>query len=219
MEIRKILVVIALSFCCTLKIQLASAQSAEMQQLVLDIEKLIQLKQILSDMKTGYTIVSKGYNTIRDLSKGNFNLHEAFLDGLLMVNPKLRKYQRVADIIRYQTELLKEYKTAFNEFKHSEKFTPEEIDYLGKVYGNLFDRSLQNIDELTLVLTDSKLRMSDDERLTTIDRIYKEMQDKLSFLRTFDQRTKLLELQRSKAQQDASEMGQLYDIKTNNIIK
>ena len=219
MEMRKILVVIALSFCCTLKIQLASAQSAEMQQLVLDIEKLIQLKQILSDMKTGYTIVSKGYNTIRDLSKGNFNLHEAFLDGLLMVNPKLRKYQRVADIIRYQTELLKEYKTAFNEFKHSEKFTPEEIDYLGKVYGNLFDRSLQNIDELTLVLTDSKLRMSDDERLTTIDRIYKEMQDKLSFLRTFDQRTKLLELQRSRAQQEASEMGQLYDIKTNNIIK
>ena len=36
----------------------------------------------LKDMKEGYEIVSKGYSTIRDISKGSFNLHEAFLDGL-----------------------------------------------------------------------------------------------------------------------------------------
>lgn len=209
---KKILVIIMMVFCWTMKTQPVSAQTADLQQLVLDIEKLAQLKRILIDMKTGYTIVSKGYNTIRDLSKGNFNLHETFLNGLLVVNPRLRKYKRVVDIIRYQEQILKEYKTAFNEFKSSGKFTPEEINYLSKVYKNLFDRSLQNLDELTIVLTDSKLRMSDDERLTAIDRIYKEMQDKLSFLQSFDQRTNLLEQQRSRAGQDASEMQKLYDI-------
>lgn len=194
------------------KIQLASAQAAELQQLVLDIEKLAQLKKILSDMKTGFDIVSKGYGTIKDLSEGNFNLHEAFLNGLFIVNPRLRKYQRVADIIHYQTTLLKEYKSAFREFKSSGTFTPEEITYLVDVYGNLFDRSLQNIDELTLVLTDSKLRMTDDERLSAIDRIYKAMQDKLSFLRSFNQRAKSLMQQREDMQQNATEMKQLYDI-------
>jgi hypothetical protein len=195
-----------------MKIQLASAQTAELEQLALDIEKLIQLKNILTDMKTGYTIVSKGYGTIKNLSEGNFNLHETFLDGLLLVNPRLRKYGRVADIIRYQAQLLKEYKSAFHEFKKRRMFTPEEITYMGGVYGNLFDQSLQNLDELTLVLTDSRLRMSDDERLTTIDRIYKEMQDKLSFLRSFNGQIKSLEQQREKAQQEASELRQLYNV-------
>lgn len=208
----KKLIIIIFLLTAPAQIQLASAQTAELEQLALDIEKLVQLKQILGDMKTGYTIVSQGYGTIKDLSEGNYHLHEAFLDGLGVVNPKLRKYQRVADIIRYQAELLKEYKTAFKGFKSSGKFTPKEITYMGEVYGNLFDRSLQNLDELTLVLTDSKLSMSDDERLSAIDRIYGEMQDKLSFLRTFNGRTKLLEQQRTKVQQNAAEMKKLYDL-------
>lgn len=195
------------------QIQLASAQTAELQQLALDIEKLIQLKKILTDMKTGFDIVSRGYGTIRNLTEGNFDLHEAFLDGLFIVNPRLRKYQRVADIIRYQADLVKEYKSSFREFKSSGTFTPEEITYLSSVYDDLFNRSLQNLDELTLVLTDSKLRMSDDERLSAIDRIYKAMQDKLSFLRNFDQRTRTLEQQRTRLQQGASEMKQLYNLK------
>src|SRR5579872_372504 len=35
----------------------ACAQSSDLTQLILDIEKLTQLKGILSDMKTGYEIV------------------------------------------------------------------------------------------------------------------------------------------------------------------
>ena len=34
-----------------------------MQQLLLDIEKLTQMKSILSDMKTGYQIYQQGYGS------------------------------------------------------------------------------------------------------------------------------------------------------------
>ena len=63
------------------------AQSTEIQQLLLNVEKLAQLKKILGNMKKGYEIISTGYNTIKDISKGNFNLHEAFLDALMQVSP------------------------------------------------------------------------------------------------------------------------------------
>lgn len=46
-----------------------SAQSQEAQQLLLNVEKLSQLKQILTDMKKGYQVISTGYNTIEGLSK------------------------------------------------------------------------------------------------------------------------------------------------------
>ena len=39
-------------------------QSNEIEQLLLNAEKLTQLKNILTDMKKGYQVVSKGYNTV-----------------------------------------------------------------------------------------------------------------------------------------------------------
>ena len=86
------------------------AQTDEIAQLLLNVEKLAQFKQILSDMKKGYEILNGGYNTIKDLSQGNFSLHKTFLDALMEVSPTVKKYKRVADIINYQVILVKEYK-------------------------------------------------------------------------------------------------------------
>ena len=178
------------------------AQSNEIQQLLLNVEKLAQLKKILSNMKKGYQIVSNGYNAIKDISKGNFNLHEAFLDGLMQVSPTVRKYKKIGEIIIFQTQLVKEYKSAFRRFETSNLFNTNEIKYMGNVYTNLFNKSLQNLDELTMVITAGKLRMSDDERLNVIDRIYIDMGDKLVFLRTFNKENNVLAIQRGREMVD-----------------
>lgn len=189
-----------------------SAQSDEVQQLLLNVEKLAQFKQILSDMKKGYQILSTGYSTIKDLSQGNFDLHKTFLDGLMMVSPTVKKYKRIADIINNQLMIVKEYKNAFTRFKQDGNFNPDEIDYLGKVYGNLFKQSLNDLDELTIIIADSKLRMSDDERLESIDRIFSNMQDKLLFLRHFNNNTTILAVQRAREKNDAITMKKTYGV-------
>jgi len=178
------------------------AQSTEIQQLLLNVEKLAQLKKILSNMKKGYEIVSTGYNTIKDISKGNFNLHEAFLNALLQVSPTVRKYKRVADIISCQSQIVKEYRSALNRFKSSNLFNSSEITYMEDVYKNLFNKSLQNLDELSIVITAGKLRMSDDERITAIDRIYKDISDKLIYLRSFNNEGSVLAVQRGREMVD-----------------
>lgn len=178
------------------------AQSDEAQQLILNVEKLAQLKKILSNMKKGYEIVSKGYNTIKDISKGNFNLHDAFLNALLQVSPTVKKYKRVADIISCQSKIVKEYRTAFNRFKASNLFNASETKYMEQVYNNLFNKSLQNINELAMVITAGKLRMSDDERIAAIDRIYDEITDKLVFLRSFNNEGNVLAVQRGREMVD-----------------
>ena len=179
-----------------------AAQSAEVQQLLLNIEKLAQLKKILSNMKKGYEIVSTGYNTIKDISKGTFNIHQTFLDGLMEVNPAVRKYKRIGDIISLQTQLVKEYKSAFRKFQGSNLFNENELKYMGNVYSNLFTKRLQNLDELAMVITAGKLRMSDDERLNAIDRIFSDISDKLIFLRTFNKENNLLAIQRGREMVD-----------------
>lgn len=190
----------------------SNAQSTEVQQLLLNVEKLSQLKNILTDMKKGYVVVTNGYNTVKNISQGNFSLHEVFLDGLMLVNPEIRKYKRVGDIISYQKNILSEYKSAFNRFKSSENFNPQEIEYLGKVYQQLFRQSLDNLDELATVITSSKLRMNDDERLQAIDRIFADTQDKLMFLRSFNKEASILSLQRQKEKADLKSARQYYNL-------
>jgi DNA repair ATPase RecN len=191
----------------------ANAQSAEIQQLILNIEKLSQFKKILSDMKKGYELLSGGYKTVKDMSEGNFNLHKTFLDALMQVSPVVKNYKRVGDIINFQMLLVKESKNGLNRFVKSDSFSPQEIKYFEKVYGNLLSQSLRNLDELTMVITADKLRMSDDERLKAVDDIYLEMQDKLLFLRDFNKSSSVLVLQRAKEAKDVYASKELQELK------
>ncbi|MGA9638975.1 TerB family tellurite resistance protein [Flavobacterium sp.] len=186
------------------------AQSQEMQQLLLNIEKLAQFKQILQDMKKGYVILNEGYNTVKELSQGNFSLHKTFIDALMQVSPTVKKYKRVRDIINDQLQLVKEYKLSSKRFRNNTLFNEKEVQYVGKVYDNLLQQSLRDLDELTMVITANKLRMSDDERLESIDRIYFDMKDKLMFLRDFNASTSILELQRSKELNDVNALKSIY---------
>lgn len=173
-----------------------AAQSEEAQQLLLNVEKLAQFTKILADMKKAYDILYKGYTAIKDISSGSFNLHKTFLDALLEVSPGVRKYKRIADIVSYQLRIVKLAKAAYNEFNSKGQFTAEEIRYLSQVYDGLTKSSLQNLDELAMVITAGKLRMSDDERLQAIDRIYASIEDQYSFLQEFNNQTTVLSMQR-----------------------
>lgn len=186
------------------------AQIEELTQLALNIEKLGQFKQILSDLKKAYQILYGGYNTIKNLSEGNYNLHETFLNGLLQVSPAVRKYKKIADIISSQVQIVKEYKSAYSRFKANNWFTRDEINYIDKTYSSLFKQSLENLDALANIITANRLRMSDDERLHAIDQIFSDMQEKIGFLRYFNSSTALLGIQRSKEQSEINVMRELY---------
>ena len=209
---KKILILI-LTVSMTIVSNKANAQSAEIQQLILNIEKLSQFKKILSDMKKGYELLSGGYKTVKDMAEGNFSLHKTFLDALMQVSPVVRNYKRVGDIINFQMLLMKESKNGLNRFVKSGNFSEKEISYFEKVYGNLLSQSLRDLDELTMVVTADKLRMSDDERLHAIDGIYLQMQDKLLFLRNFNASSNVLALQRAKEAKDVYASRELQELK------
>nr|WP_294897201.1 TerB family tellurite resistance protein [uncultured Pedobacter sp.] len=191
---------------------LGFSQSAEVKQLILNIEKLKQFKNILNDMKNGYRIIDKGYGTIKNLSEGNFNLHEVFLDNLLKISPAVRKYHRVGEIIQLQLRLGKSSSQAIKRFTSAQNFSGDELSYLKTVLKRISKSSLQNLDDLTLILTAGKLRMNDDERLQEIDRIYTDMLDKNKFLIHFLQGQNMLLRNREKELQEVNVLKNNYDI-------
>lgn len=191
---------------------LAKAQSNEVAQLLLNVEKLAQFKQILKDMEEGYRVLSSGYNTVKDISEGSFKLHEVFLDGLMQVSPAVRKYRKVPEIISYQIELVQTYQKAQRQFFRTGYFSREEQSYIGSVYDNLFKLSLRNLDELINIITAGQLRMNDAERIQAIDQIHHDMEDKLVFVRSFNGKTALLGVNRAKQANDLSSLKIMYGI-------
>jgi hypothetical protein len=195
-------------FCLPVPVK---AQASELQQLILNVEKLIQLKQILQKMYDGYKILADGYEKVKAITSGNYSLHEIFLDGLWLVSPEVRKYGRITDIINNEVQLVKEYKACFKKIRESGTFSPEQLDYLGSVYDKVVAASLQGLDELTLVITAGNLRMSDDERIQAIDRIDGDMKDLLTFVRSFNRDNAINAAQRIKEKTQITTLDNLYN--------
>src|SRR5580692_2607854 len=127
-------IIFILLFC--LGFAQAKAQTSDLTQLILDIEKLTQLKGILADMKTGYTIIDGGYDQVKSIADGNFNLHSTFLNGLLLVSPAVANYGRIADIVLEQGYIVTEYTRYYNQFKQGH-FNSDELAYMANVYTTL----------------------------------------------------------------------------------
>lgn len=207
---KKILVI--LTFIVSLHPIVSRAQSTGdlIEQLVLDFQKLQDMKAILQDMYTSYKILDQGYTRIKKIAQGQFNLHKAFLDGLLAVSPAVKNYYRVGEIIQAEYNLVREYKASSSRAHGSGLFTDSELGYIDGIYSTLFKRSLQSIDELTMVLTDDVLRMSGAQRLAAIDRVYGEINGKLRAVRQLNNATSVQVLQREKAINDIKTLKQFY---------
>lgn len=160
------------------------------------LQQIAALQVYFGYAKKGYNIVSGGINTIRNIKNGDLNLHRDFFNRLKNVNPAIRRYVKVADIIAYQAKIIKQTKVTLQQIRETKQFTEAELDYCKQVFDTLLDGCLKTVEELILVTTSGELEMKDDERLKRIDRIYADIQDKYSFTCSFSEEISLLAVQR-----------------------
>ncbi len=107
----------------------------------------------------------------------------------MAVSPGVARYRRIPEIIAMQRIIVAEYRTALSRFRRNGMFTPDELSAIKRVYAGLFDKSVRNLEELVLIVTGGKLRMTDAERMAAIDRVFASVQSDLSSLRQFNLNT------------------------------
>lgn len=153
-------------------------------------------------LQKGYRVAQSGLQTINDIKHGDFNLHNVFFNSLKSVNPKIRNWAKVADIISFQVQIINQAKSTVQHVKASDQFTDTEIAYLQNVFNHLLDECTKSINDLLAVITSGETEMKDDERIKRIDGIYLDMQDKLSFSKSFSFEAAMLAMQRNQEQTD-----------------
>jgi len=150
------------------------------------IEQIAALKVYADFAARGYKIGREGLSLIGRIKDGDFNLHRDFFGSLKYANPEVRKYPRVADILRIQEQIMTTSGDALKVFEKSSLRSAGELAYCRSVYRNLYEECDHDLALLeALIGPGGKLNMTDDERLSRIDGLYSVMGQRLDFTHRF----------------------------------
>ena len=188
-------------------------QLQDIEQLKLDLEKLVQMKTMLSSMYNGYTTISNGYKQVTSLAKGNFDLHKNYLDQLLQVAPPIKNASVVQTILTKQTTVIAELNAAYGIYLKSGLFSTTELFNTKMEFDQYKSLISKKLDQLNLVLTPGVLRISDQERISAIDRIDKDVGDALGFVRTLVKEQNTVAAARAQQKKDNNAMRAWYGLK------
>jgi len=166
------------------------------------LQQIAAFKVYTGYLSKGYSIAKNGLNTIKGFKNGDLLQHTDYFTSLVTVNPKVKRYTRVAEIIALQINIATQSATAIKNFKRNRHFTQTEIAYLQQVLNSMLSDCAKNLDELFSLITNGNLQMKDNERIKAIDKLYADMQDKQQFTRSFCNSATGLAIQRSNEAND-----------------
>ena len=147
----------------------AFAQAQELEQLKINLEKLVQLKLILARAKQGYAMLEKGYNSVRDLSKGNFELHQRELNSLLAVRPAIKQMPDLVQMQDNSNAVQRVFDEWWRSVQTARVFSAGELVGIGAKQRAIVDMLKDDMSQVKLVLTPGVLRMNDAERMAAIE--------------------------------------------------
>lgn len=170
------------------------------------LEQIAALQLSLSYAKKGYQLVDGGLQTVRDITNGEFSLHEAFISSLKTVSPAVRKNVKVAEILAYQISIAR----WFGEFKGNAMLSPADQLYILEVKAAVLADCSLDLESLLLVVTSGRLEMGEAERIRRIDLLYEAMQDKAAFTADFMGKVERLVRNRERDHLDILDLRRAY---------
>jgi hypothetical protein len=122
-----------------------------------------QGKLLANDMK----VVSGKIKGIIDKTQ---QLHDQWYSSLLQISAGVRNYRRVREIYTHQSEMINQFATAIPELR-TKQLSPAQLSEASTVYQALLQENVALLGELSGVLSASRAKMTDPERIEFIDNI------------------------------------------------
>lgn len=168
MKIKKQLLVFGFLLFAALGLR---GQAQELEQLKLNLEKLLQLKLMLARAKQGYEVLQNGYNAVRDVAKGNFDLHKQEMDRLLKVSGQVKQMPVIQKMQSDRTAVQNEFEGWLRHVQMVKVFNASELLAIRERYSAYTDMLVEDQAQVQLVVSPGVLRMNDAERMDVITRL------------------------------------------------
>lgn len=158
------------------------------------------------------TLSKLKFEEISDWTEKQRAQYANYFDELWKVKNLIATFQRVREITELQVKLVKQYQRVFELLRNDRHFTPEELDYMFKVYTGMIDASLKNVEQITLVINAFKTQMSDGQRLSIISEAALGIEKISSDMQRFTNQNIRLSLQRAKDEKEISSIKAWYGL-------
>jgi hypothetical protein len=122
-----------------------------------------QGKVLANDMK----VVSGKIKGIIDKTQ---QLHDQWYSSLLQISGGVRNYRRVREIYTNQSEMINLFSTAIPELRN-QQLSPTQVSEASTIYQGILAENVALLGELVGVLSASRAKMTDPERIEFIDNI------------------------------------------------
>ncbi|WCT14378.1 hypothetical protein [Mucilaginibacter jinjuensis] len=172
------------------------------------LQQVAALQVYAAYYKVGNNIAHNGLGSITGSLKSENGLHTIYYNNLNNVSPVVRNTKQVNDILQWQKDIL----VRMNTLDKTANLNDVERKYIIQVKAALFKDCDQQITELQNVVTDSKLKMSDEERLKHIGVIHSAMQNNYRFASAFTDHVKVYEAQRVQENNNVISEKKIYGI-------
>jgi hypothetical protein len=139
-------------------------------------------------------------------------LYSGYYNELWKIKSVITYYQRIKDLTVKQVALVSEYNRAWGMLRQDKHFSPTELSVMQNVYSGILAASVQNLDQILLVVNSDKTQMTDEQRLELINQAGDHLDDNYSDLHRFNTQNQVLSLQRSKELGDTQTTKMLYGI-------
>lgn len=149
---------------------------------------------------------------IGDWARKQKEQYSKYFDELAKVKSLISYYQRIRDIIKKQEQMVAAYRRAWGLLRNDPHFTPQEIDYMGKVYSGIIEESLKNLDEISLVISSFKTTMTDAKRIEIMDQAAARIEKNNDDLFRFNTENAMMSLQRSRTLAESERVKVLYGL-------
>lgn len=149
---------------------------------------------------------------IADWANKQKDLYSKYYNELWEIKSAISYYKRLKDLAAKQIAIVDEYKWAWNLFKKDKNFSPDELEYMEKVYSGILEESIKNLDQVLMVVNSFKTQMSDAKRLEIINVAANNMETNYSDLKQFNTQSSKLSIQRAKSNDEITVLKELYGI-------
>jgi len=172
------------------------------------LQQIAALQVYAAYYKAGNKIAHNGLGFITGSLKSENGLHTTYYNNLNNASRVVKNNKQVNDILQWQNDIL----TRMNSLDKTANLNDGEKKYITQVKAALFKDCDQQITELQNVVTDSKLKMSDEERLKHIGVIHTAMQNNYRFASAFADQVRVYAVQRIQENNNVISEKKIYGI-------
>ncbi len=149
---------------------------------------------------------------ISDWSSKQKDLFGQYYQELWDIKSAIAYYSKISELTQKQVALVHSYNQAWGLLKADKHFSAGELAYMTKVYSGILEASVNDLDQILLVINANKTQMPDAKRMEIVNKAADHMDTNYNDLQQFNNQNAILSMQRASDENEVLNLKKYYGI-------